>query len=442
MGNIKLFGGLELIIELPSPDNPIEDLPPPKNAILPLSDRPGAYCRPLVERGELIFKGEKIAEDPRHRMLPVFSPVSGKVSDIAAYRFAEGGTTLSIFIESDHQDTWRSDIAPIEDFLEADPANLIRTIRDSGVKLIPFEVMPDAQREGTELIPVKHFVINGIENGFAGSIARRLFLEKTGMIKKGIRLIKRIFTPEKIFLVINKNHDDVSRIIAEFGLDREAEVIKLRTYYPLGHPHLLFKAIFGKEIPSPEGKAIDMGVVFSNVDTILHAVEAILEGKPMIERYVSVSGRGISSPKILKVLTGTPLRELIDFCGGFKQTPGKLVLGNPLDGMAQFSLDRPVLKDTRWLWVQPEGGVVKDTYRACINCSRCVDVCPVRLMPNFLGRFCEFAQYEEAAAQYDLWTCIDCGVCAYVCPSRRPLVHFINLGKRELILKEKSNGNG
>jgi electron transport complex protein RnfC len=390
----------------------------------------------------MVFKGEKIGEDPHHRMLPVFSPVSGKVSDIASYRFAEGGNTLSIFIESDNQDTWRTDLTPMADFTDADPEVLIRTIRDAGVKLIPFEVLPDAQREGTELAPVRHFVINGIENGFAGSIAHRLFLEKTEMIEKGVELIKRIFSPEKVFLIINEKQKDVSDVLTKFSLERSVEIIKLRTYYPLGHPHLLFRAVFGKEIPSPEGKAIDMGAVFSNVDTIIHAVEAVTEGKPMIERYVSVCGLGITSPKILKVHTGTPLGDLIEYCGGFSNSPGKLVLGNPLDGMAQFSMDRPVLKDTRWLWVQAEHGVVKGDYRACINCGDCVDVCPVGLMPNFLGKFCEFAQYEEAADRYDLWTCIDCGLCAYVCPSRRPLVHFINLGKREIQLKEKSDGNG
>jgi electron transport complex protein RnfC len=214
---------------------------------------------------------------------------------------------------------------------------------------------------------------------------------------------------------------------------------KLDVYYPLGHPHLLFKKLFNKEIPSPGGKAIDMGVAFASVDTILHALEAIKDGKPLMERYVTVGGEGIQTPKHLRARIGTPLKDIIEYCGGFKGEPGRIVLGNPLDGMAQFSLERPVLTDTRWLWVHPENSSPTDKYRACINCGDCVDICPVRVMPNFLGNFCEFCKYEEAAGQYDLFTCIECGLCAYVCPSRRPLVHFIRFGKWELSLRGEEN---
>lgn len=440
MKSIKLHGGLKIKLHLPAHETPIEDVPPPKRVILPLSDRPGIFCRPLVERGEMVFKGEKIGEDPDARMTPVHSPVSGRVTDITDYRFAEGGNTLSIFIESDGQGSWKTDLRPLEDFAVASPGDIIMALRDSGVKIIPREILPDTGGAGTEVTAVRYFVINGIGHGFAGSIARRLLVEKCADVLEATRFVNRMLRPEKIYLVTNEKHDDVARSIAETGLETAVEVIKLKVFYPLGHPHLLFKAIFNKEIPCPEGKAIDMGVVFTNVDTVIHALEAVKLGKPMIKRYVTVSGQGIKTPKNLKVLIGTPLEDLFEFCGGFDGRPGKLSLGNPLDGMAQFSLDRPVLKDTRWLWAQPEDQVVKERYRACINCGDCVDVCPVGLMPNFLGKFCEFGSFEEAASNYHLFTCIECGLCAYVCPSRRPLVQFLTYGKRELSLKERDDG--
>ena len=441
MNTIRMYGGLRFKMELPAPEMPIEEVPPPRNIILPLSDCPGIFCRPLVERGEVIFKGEKVAGDPNNRMIPVHTSVSGKVTEISSYRYAEGGNTLSIFIESDGHEAWKTDLTPLEDFTEADPIDLMRSIRDAGVKIIPFETLPDDERAGTRVTPVRHFVINGIGHGFVGSIARRLLVERSSDLLEGVRLIKRMFEPEKVYLVIGHKHEDVIRASMESGLQDAVEIVRLQVYYPLGHPHLLFKELFGKEISSPHGKAIDEGVVFTNVDTVIHAMEAVKLGKPLIERYVTVSGEGIKTPKNLKVLIGTPLRDLVEACGGFKGNPGRIVLGNPLDGMAQFSLDRPVLKDTRWLWVEPEGHVIKDKYRACINCGECVDVCPVRLMPNFLGKFCEFSRFEEAASEYDLYTCIDCGLCAYVCPSRRPLVQFLNYGKQELTLKEKENAN-
>ena len=441
MDVINLYSGLKFKIDLPAPENPIEEVPPPKKVILPLSDRPGIFCRPLVERGEIVFKGEKIGEDPNYRMTPVHSPVSGRVLDVNNYRFSEGGNTLSIFIESDNQEAWKTELSPLEDFEDAEPSELIKTIREAGIKIIPFETLPDTERSDSKVTPIKQFVINGIEHGFVGSISRRLLVEKSNDVLEGARLIKRIFRPEKIYLVINEKHDDVIQAIVDSGLHKLVEVLKLDVYFPLGHPHLLFKAIFDNEIPCPEGKAIDLGVAFTNIDTIIHALEAVKLGKPLMERYVTVSGDGIMTPKNLKVSVGAPLKDLIEFCNGFKENPGRLVLGNPLDGMAQFSLDRPVLKDTRWLWVQTEHQVVKEKYRACINCGECISVCPVHLMPNFLGKLCEFAMFEEAAAQYDLLTCIDCGLCAYVCPSRRPLVQFISYGRQELSLKETANAD-
>jgi electron transport complex protein RnfC len=431
---IRSYGGLKFQEELPSPERPIEDVPPPESLILPLSDLAGISCRPLVQRGESIFKGEKVGEDLHHRMPPIHSPVSGRVTGIDTYRFVEGGHVLSIFIQSDGQERWKSEIASPNSLADRKPSVLIQQIKESGVQIIPFESLRQAEGNSEESVHVEQFVVNGIGQGYAGSMARRLMVEKTSELREGIRLIKRVFRPEKIFLAVNDTHEDVIRAIDSSGLDKEVHVIKLDVYYPLGHPHLLFKRIFDREIPCPGGSAIDMGVAFVSVDRVIQVSEAVFFEKPVIEQYVTVSGEGVHTPKNLKVRIGTPLRDLINFCGGFRGDPGRIVLGNPLGGMAQFSLERPVLKDTRWVWVQPEARVVKDKYRSCINCGDCVDICPVHVMPNFLGKFCEFCKYEEAAQQYDLFSCIECGLCSYVCPSRRPMVHFIKMGKWELSL--------
>ncbi len=436
---IRSYGGLKFQEELPSPEKPIEDLPPPESLILPLSDLAGISSRPLVQRGESVFKGEKVGEVLNNRTPPIHSSVSGRVTGIDTYRFVESGNVLSLFIKSDGRERWKTETAHPKSRTDRKASALVQQIKESGVQIIPFESLPQAEGRGAESAKVEQFVINGIEHGFAGSIARRLMVEKTSELLEGIRLIKSVFHPQKIFLAVNENHEDVSRVIESSGLNKEVDVIKLNVYYPLGHPHLLFKRIFDREIPSPGGSAIDMGVAFVSVDRVIHASEAVLFDKPMIEQYVTVSGEGVHTPKNLKVRIGTPLRDLIDSCGGFKGNPGRIILGSPLDGMAQFSLERPVLKNTRWLWVQPEGEVVKDKYLPCISCGDCVDVCPVHLMPNFLGKFCEFCKYEEAAHKYDLFTCIECGLCAYVCPSKRPMVHFIKMGKWELSLKGKED---
>jgi len=439
---VTFYGGLRFKTELPDPDVPIEEILPPKNVILPLSDRTGLICRALVDRGERVSIGEKIGEDSKNRLTPVHSPISGKVTAIDSYRLAECGNTLSIFIESRNSEERDIDHFSVENLRHTKSIDLINVIRDAGVSIVPSEPVSETERDVAEGISIKKFVINGIGHGFFGSIVRRLLVEKLAEFIKGVHLVKRIFKPEKIFLVINEKHEDVIHSIKNTNLEKHIEVVKLRVYYPLGHPNLLFKTLFNQEIPGPSGRALDTGTVFTSVDAIIDTSEAINQGKPLIEGYISVLGPGIQTPKNLRVRIGTPLKDIIDACGGFKGKPGRVVLGNPLNGMAQFSLDRPVLKDTHYLWVQPEEQVVKDRYRACINCGDCVDACPVQLMPNFLGRFCEFCKYEEAAKQYDLFTCIECGLCAYVCPSRRPLIHFIKLGKRELSNREKENVGG
>jgi len=442
MDRIRLHGGFEIEMELPSPGMPIEEVPPPGNVILPLSDKLGSSCRPLVEKGETVSRGERIAEDATHAMPPIHSPISGKVADIKDLRHPEGGLIPSLFIASDGQEEWKTDLIPYDDYLKRTPKELINSVRNAGVKIIPFETLPDLEISAETITPIKHFVINGIGTGFAGAIVRQLLVERSNDLLLGVNLIKKVFQPEQVYLAVDNTHEDAIHAITQSGLDKAVEVVSLDVYYPLGHPHLLFKEIFDKEIPSPHGKAIELGVAFVSVDTVIHALEAIREAKPMIERYVTVSGEGIHTPKNLKVRIGTPLKDVVEFCGGFKGKPGRIVLGNPLEGSAQISLEAPILKDTRWLWVQPEDSVVTEKYRSCINCGDCVDVCPVRVMPNFLGKFCEFGQYEEAASLYDLYICIECGLCTYVCPSRRPMVHFIKYGKWELALKEEQDASG
>ena len=433
---IRTWGGHKVQIQIPPVEETIKSSPSPSQVILPLVDNKGYRCRPLVNVGETVYIGETIARDDNCQMAPVHSPVSGKVTDIKNTRFTEMGLVPCIIIKSDGKDSYKSDFDPIEDFMEQEPLTIIKRIQDAGVKLIPYDTLPDAERRGSKITPVKKFVINAIGHGFSGTRSLRLIIERKEDFITGIQLIKKIYSLEKIYMVINEKHQENYNILKDFD---SLEIVPIQVKYPMGHPHLLFKRLFNKEIPSPNGKALDFGVVFTSVDTVIYAVDAVVRGKPLIEKYVTVTGSAINEAQNMMIRIGTPVETIIDNISIQSSDIGKIVFGNPMDGTAQITIEHPVLKNTRWIWFQLEEDVVKEPYRACINCGDCIDACPMRLMPNLLGRYCEFYRFEDAADLYDLFTCIECGLCAYVCPSRRPLVHLIQHAKYELLMREKEN---
>lgn len=435
--SIRTWGGYKVQINIPSIDMAIQEIPSPRKVIIPLGDKNGHECRALVQVGENVFMGETIARDESYKITPVHSPVSGKVVDIGRMRFTELGSMPCITIESDGNDNYHPELHAIENFLEQEPLTLVKVIREGGVKLIPFETLPDNEREGSKITLIKHFVINAIGHGFSGIRTLRLLMERMEDFKTGVQLIEKIWAPEKIYLVIDERNKDLKEKIGNL---KSLELVSIPTKYPIGYPHLLFKQLFNKEIPSPGGKAIDFGVAFSGVDTLLHAVDAVIKGRPMMDRYVTVSGSVMDEALNIKVRIGTPIRTILEVLNISEKKIGKVIFGNPLDGVAQISLENPIQKDTRWIWLQAEEEVnQEEPYRACINCGDCVDVCPMRLMPNMLGRYCESYRFDDAADMYDLFTCIECGLCGYVCPSRRPLVHFIKHAKHELMMREKEN---
>jgi len=213
--------------------------------------------------------------------------------------------------------------------------------------------------------------------------------------------------------------------------------VVLKVKYPQGGEKQLIKAILGREVPPPPGLPLDVGVVVHNVGTTYAIAQAVKYGKPLIERVVTVSGKAVREPKNLLVRLGTPFSELIDYCGGFSAPPVKVVMGGPMMGLPQFDLSTPVVKGTSGLLLLTEDEVTLAEEGVCIRCGRCIDVCPMNLLPTEIAAYCRNGMWDEAEA-LDVLACIECGSCAYNCPARIPLVHYFKTAKAEINARRKA----
>jgi electron transport complex protein RnfC len=261
-------------------------------------------------------------------------------------------------------------------------------------------------------------------------------VEKGKEIVKGTQILIKILGVKEAYIAIEKNKPLAIKNLQNLTAGTQIVVVPLPVKYPQGSEKHLIKAIMQREVPPPPGLPMDVGVVVQNVGTIFSVWEAVVMGKPLVERVVTVTGEGIKNPKNVLVRLGTSISELINLAGGFIGEPGMVILGGPMMGLAQYTLDVPVIKGTSGVLVRKAECIIPGDYRACIRCAKCIDACPMLLQPNLLGIYCEKGLFEEGE-KLDLLTCLECGCCVYVCPAKRPMVQFIKHGKSEVMAAKK-----
>ena len=273
-------------------------------------------------------------------------------------------------------------------------------------------------------------ILNGCECEPYLTADHRLMLERTTDIILGARMIARILNVDRIIIAIEDNKPDAIEKVRGEASKYGIEVAVTHTKYPQGAEKMLIKAVIDREVPSG-GLPMDVGTVVSNVGTAVAVCEAVRDGKPLIERVVTVTGNGVKEPSNFLARIGTPMAHLVEQAGGTTGKLGKIIMGGPMMGLAQPSLDVPVIKGTSGILLLQMENYMKVDYRACIKCSFCVRVCPVHLLPSTLSIIGE-AQKWELAEKYGVNDCIECGSCAYVCPSKRPIVQLIKTTKAKL----------
>ncbi len=417
-------------------DQPIKAILPGNELAYPLSQHIGAPAIAVVKKGDHVLQGQKIAEAGGFVSAPVYASVSGTVKGIEK-RFNPAGTkTDCIIIENDQEyaEVEYEQVRPLEELTASDITKMIQEAGVVGmggagfpthVKLSPKE--PDK---------IDYIIANCAECEPYITADYRRMLENTDELVSGMRVVLSMFKNAKAIFGVEDNKKDCIEKLNEAVKDEpRMEVMTLQTKYPQGAERQLIYALTKRALNASMLPA-DVGCIVDNVETLISINRAVIKGKPLFERVVTVSGDAVVSPGNFKVLLGTNHRELVEAAGGFKAWPEKIISGGPMMGFAMPVLDAPVTKTSSAILGFTEDDVRKFEPSACINCGRCVEVCPSRIIPSRLADLAERHDEEGFAAMNGL-ECVECGSCSYVCPAKRQLKQAIGSMRKVTLASRK-----
>ncbi|KPJ98550.1 MAG: electron transporter RnfC [Nitrospira bacterium SG8_35_4] len=404
----------------------------PGRIVVPVSQHIGAPAKAIVHIGDEVKRGQVLGETSGFVSSPVHSSISGKVIAIADFPTAAGRMVQSIVVEGDGRDE-AVEFKENPDYLNLSVDEIKTLIKDAGIvgmggAAFPTNVKLSPPKEKT----IDAVVINGAECEPYLTADHRLMVEHPNDVVEGLKIIMKSLGVSEGHIGIEENKPDALEAISSAAAGESSiKVWPLEIKYPQGAEKMLIKAVKGREVPS-KGLPMDVGVVVQNVGTAIAVYEAVRYGKPLIERVVTITGKGIQEPKNLLVRIGTLMSEVVEQCGGLTGGAVKVIAGGPMMGFAQWTLDVPVVKGTSGILVlSEEEYVASDEYSACIRCGSCIDVCPMGLNPSILSIYAEKGFYEDAKDN-NLFDCFECGSCAYVCPAKRPMVQFMRLAKSQV----------
>jgi len=412
---------------------PIEDFPAPAVAVIPLSQHIGAPAKALVGKGDRVLVGQLIGEPGGNVSAAVHSSVSGTVRSVGLFPHPSGRLINAVEIENDGTDE-SVEFEPVEGpWREAAPGELIQKIAAAGIVGMGGATFPTHIKLSPPTNkPIDTLIINGAECEPYLTDDHRIMLERTEDILTGALILKKILGAKNAFFGIEDNKQDAINAIYDRVNGSRFDGITLavlKSKYPQGGEKSLITAVTKRKVPSG-GLPMDVGCVVQNVSTALAVYEAVIEGRPLYRRVVSVMGANVKSPKNLMVRIGTPVSTILDACGVDIPAAKKIIMGGPMMGTALSDLDVPIIKSSAALLVLDQ---ITDAVRRypCINCGMCVNACPIRLIPSRLAKFVEKDNLEDAAA-WNLMDCMECGSCTYSCPAKINLVQFFRLGKMKI----------
>ncbi|MFA6233551.1 MAG: electron transport complex subunit RsxC [Bacteroidota bacterium] len=419
-----------------------EHMPAPSMVVLPLSQHLGKPARPLVDKRATVARGQVIAEADGYISAPMHSPVAGTVKSIGRESNSNGYMKEALVIipaeAKDGEDIPAPILMPPLDPDKATVEEIRTRVRDAGIVGQGGAAFPTFVKltppEGKAIDTV---ILNGCECEPYLTRDDRFMLERPDAIVSGLKLIMRALGVQNGVVGIENNKpQSIAAMEKALRGQPGLSVCALQTKYPQGAEKMLIKAVKGREVP-PGKLPLNVGVVIQNIGTAVAIHDAVAKGEPSITAALTVTGRGIRTPKNLIVPIGTPIAEVIAFCGGLTDTAAKVIVGGPMMGVAQHDLNAPVMKATSGIVVLTHDEVRRQQETACLRCGKCIEVCALHLIPTRLARLAQLNFIEEAE-QLSITTCMECGSCAFTCPANIPLVQWLRLGKQRVIHMQRN----
>ncbi len=410
----------------------IRRMPYPDEVVLPLRQHTGKPAKVIVQVGERVERGDKIADADGFISAPVHASASGIVEEIGIWPHPDGTYDTAVRIKVDPYSAQAARPRLVPEWQDLTSEQIRQAVQDAGVVGLGGAAFPTH----VKLVPPKDkkievLILNGCECEPYLTTDHRTMVEYPERVQLGIRIMMRCLGVDRAMIGIEKNKPDaIEALSATLPKDLDVTVHPLTVKYPQGAEKMLIEALTGREVPS--GKLpLDVGTVVQNVASVATIAEVFETGLPLVERIVTLTGHGIRRPSNLIVPVGTKLRDLLEMCDGMTEDAFEIVFGGPMMGAAQANLDVPMLKGTTGVVVLTESQCKSRHSYSCIKCGHCLDSCPVFLNPQLLGGLAEAERWEEMEENH-LMDCMLCGCCSYACPSNIPLSQMFQLAKAAL----------
>ena len=430
-------GGVRVSHSKNTAEMPVERMPIPSKVVISMQQHIGVPCTPLVKVGDMVTVGQKIGDSDKFVSAPIHATISGKVTAVGDIKLANGIITKGVTIESDGEMKMCEDIKPP---VVTNKEELCAAVRESGLVGLGGAGFPTHVKLNVPADKkIDTLIINAAECEPFITVDYRECIENAENVLKGVEAVRKILGIEKVVIAIEDNKPKVFEIMKEIA-DRDNDIgdaiklMTLRSQYPQGAEKMMVLSATGRKVP-PGKLPADVGCIVMNVASVAFIARYLETGKPLVSRSITVDGGAIKEPKNLRVPIGTNIQDIIDYCGGFKSEPRKIISGGPMMGIAICDTNAPICKQNNALLAFDDRKDLIKTERECIRCGRCVDVCPMSLMPTLIERYARIKDAEKLQ-NTGIGVCMECGSCAYACPSGRPLVQYMRLAKQ--VLREES----